>query len=304
MNSDPSRTIDQALRTILGDQLNRIESCAERVITDSNPEDIHDLRVATRRTRTILGQVPGIFPKTTIKCFRQGFRNIGNVTGHCRDLDVWLEAIAENRDHPGADGGINLGPLEDLVREQRDAARTLVSTNLQNLWFSTLLHQWRTFLETPPETLSKKASQPPAPVAATRILKAHRRLLKHGHALPAEPHASEFHRLRIDGKKLRYLLEFFGAVFDLEQSHRLIEDLKGLQDSLGGINDREIQLVAIDGLSENQDPILTIAIERHRRFLNDSLADFQAGFKDEFGTFSSPEVTRSLHHLLRFDPNL
>jgi CHAD domain-containing protein len=302
MNSDTSRTIDQALRTILGDQLNRIESCAERVITDSNPEDIHDLRVATRRTRTILGQVPGIFPKTTIKCFRQGFRNIGNVTGHCRDLDVWLEAIAENQDSSSTHDG--LGPLEDLVRRLRDIARAQVSSDLRKPWFSTLLHQWRTFLETPPETLSKKASQPTAPVATTRILKAHQRLLKHGHALPAEPHASEFHRLRIDGKKLRYLLEFFGAVFDLEQSHRLIEDLKGLQDSLGGINDREIQLVAIDGLSENQDPILTIAIERHRRFLNDSLADFQAGFKDEFGTFSSPEVTRSLHHLLRFDPDL
>jgi CHAD domain-containing protein len=272
------------------------------VIIDSNPEDIHDLRVATRRTRTILGQVPGIFPKNTIKRFRQGFRNIGKITGHCRDLDVWLEAIAENRDHPGAGGGINLGPLEDLVRDRRDTARALVSTNLQSLWFSTLVHQWRTFLATPPETLSRKASQPTAPLVATRILKAHRRLLKHGHALPTEPRTSDYHRLRIDGKKLRYLLEFFGAVFDPEGSRRFIEDLKDLQDSLGGINDREIQLVAIDGLRENQDPILTIAIERHRRFLNDSLADFQARFKGEFGTFSSPEVTRSLHHLLRLDP--
>jgi len=296
MKSSPCDTIDHALRTVLRDLLAKIEVSAQQVLVDTNPDDIHDLRVATRRTRTVLGQVRGVFPKATVKFFRHGFRRIGVITGTCRDLDVWLEAIRENRESPTPSETSSLDLLEQLIRLHRDTARTQVAAEIQAPWFPTLVSQWRTFLETPPETLSAKASRNITPVAAARILKAHRRLLKHGNALPKEPMAAQFHRLRIDGKKLRYLLEFFGALLDPDRSQDLIEDLKRLQDVLGGINDREIQLKALDSLEENLDPAVLLAVDRHRRFLQGSLGVFQSTFADEFKAFAGPEVTRSFQY--------
>jgi len=288
-------TVDHSIRAVLSDLLAKIEVSAQQVLVGTDPDDIHDLRVATRRTRTVLGQVPGVFPKATIKFFRQGFRRIGDVTGACRDLDVWLEAIGEDRDSSGPSDTIPFDPLEQLIRLHRDEARVQVIADLELPWFPALVSQWKTFLEAPPETLPAKASRPIVSVAAARILKAHQRLLKHGIALPEEPKAEQFHRLRIDGKKLRYLLEFFGKLFEPDRSHSLIENLKRLQDVLGGINDREIQLKALDALEENLDPAVALAMKRHRRFLQDTLADFRSTFADEFRAFAGPEITRSFH---------
>lgn len=297
MTSITDDTVDLAVRTILRDLLDKIEFSAKQVLVDTDPDDIHDLRVATRRTRTVLGQVPGVFPKVTLKPFREGFRRIGDITGTCRDLDVWLEAIDEDWGFSDAKDTISLGPLEDLIRHQRDTARTQVAADLQAPWFPALVSQWKTFLQTPQETLSAQASRAITPVAAGRILKAHQRLLKHGNALPQAPLAAQFHRLRIDGKKLRYLLEFFGGLFDADQSHVLIEDLKGLQDVLGGINDREIQLRTLENLEEKFNLAVVLAIDRHRRFLQETLEAFHSTFSDEFRAFAEPEVTQSFCRL-------
>ncbi len=297
MTSITVDSVDHAVRAILRDLLAKIEVSAERVLKGTDPDDIHDLRVATRRTRTILGQVRGVFPKATIRPFRQGFRRIGDITGPCRDLDVWLEAIDEDRGTSDSDDTISLDPLEDLIRRYRDTARIQVATDLQAPWFPALLSQRGTFLETPPETRSEKASRAITPVAAARILKAHQRLLKHGNALPEKPLAAQFHRLRIDGKKLRYLLEFFGELFDSDRSHQLIEDLKRLQDVLGGINDRAIQLKALEALEENLEPAVVLAVDRHRLFLQHRLEGFHSTFADEFRAFAEPEVTRSFYNL-------
>lgn len=305
MKPNPSETTDCALRTLLGQLLTTIKSSAEKVLVGNDPDDIHDLRVATRRTRTILGQVPGGFPKNVINPYRRGFKNIGIVTGDCRDLDVWIDAIGEDRSASKGMNAIPLGPLENLISHQRDTAREIVNGELAQPWFPDLLDRWRVFLNSTHRTESSTASLPIETVAATRILKAHRRLLKHGRSLPAKPTAAQFHRLRIDGKKLRYLLEFFGDLFDAERKRTLIQDLKNLQDVLGGINDREIQIQALDALASKisrQDPSLTTAIALHRHFLEQTLGGFRSDFGDQFNAFTNQAITQSFADL--FEPCL
>lgn len=300
MRSNSTETVDHALRAVLNDLLTIIRSSAEKVLIGTDPDDIHDLRVATRRTRTVLGQVPGVFPKKVIKPFRRGFKKIGTVTGTCRDFDVWLDAIGVQREALPLKDTKLLVPLEGRVRHQRDSARARVTDDLGKPWFPELLNRWSTCLHAPRRTESSAASLPIETVAATRILKAHRRLLKHGRALPVLPLPAQLHRLRIDGKKLRYLLEFFGNLFDAERCTSLIQDLKGLQDVLGGVNDRAIQLQALDGLASDasqQDQSLATAITLHRHFLEQSLGDFQSHFGDQFNAFTTIAVTQSFAEL-------
>ena len=51
----------------------------------------------------------------------------------------------------------------------------------------------------------------------------------------------DLHNLRIDCKKLRYLLEFFTSLFPKTQMKLLIKQLKQLQDNLGDFNDLSVQ---------------------------------------------------------------
>jgi CHAD domain-containing protein len=57
------------------------------------------------------------------------------------------------------------------------------------------------------------------------------------------------HRLRIEGKKLRYLLEFFRGVFPAEIVVPPIAALKRLQDNLGEFNDLRVQQAALPQLA-------------------------------------------------------
>ena len=52
---------------------------------------------------------------------------------------------------------------------------------------------------------------------------------------------SFIHQLRIECKKLRYMLEFFGELYDHDQLDAVVRDLKRVQHSLGLYNDYATQ---------------------------------------------------------------
>ena len=51
---------------------------------------------------------------------------------------------------------------------------------------------------------------------------------------------AQLHKLRIQAKKLRYALEFFGSLFEGKAIGKAIKALSALQDSLGGLNDAAV----------------------------------------------------------------
>ena len=57
------------------------------------------------------------------------------------------------------------------------------------------------------------------------------------------------HRLRIDAKKLRYLLEFFRALYPPKEIGAVVGALKSLQDNLGDFNDLSVQQGAMRGFA-------------------------------------------------------
>jgi CHAD domain-containing protein len=78
-------------------------------------------------------------------------------------------------------------------------------------------------------------------LAVERVRRAFRRVRKRGRDLDADTAPEVVHRLRIDCKKLRYLLEFFRNVFDAQRIAPPIRALKRLQDHLGEFNDLDVQ---------------------------------------------------------------
>ncbi|MFV2073351.1 MAG: CHAD domain-containing protein [Thermoanaerobaculales bacterium] len=239
----PEQPSDDAMRRILGCLLTALRAKVDGVLEDSDVVFLHDLRVATRRTRSALGQLEGVLPAKAVAPFSVDFKWLAELTGPCRDLDVWLLDLSLYRGALPHDEGAALSRFESRVQAARDRAHAEVVLGLTSSRFRQLLERWDAFLSMQPATADppRDAETPVKALADRRIARAYTRVLRRSRDLGDDPAAEALHRLRIAAKKLRYLLEFFRSLYPAERVDPHITELKGLQDVLGELNDRGIQ---------------------------------------------------------------
>ena len=247
----PDDHADQSVRKIFRRLFAALRSNVDGVVEDAGIEFLHDLRVANRRTRTVLSQTKGVLPASVLDTFQPEFKWLGDVTGTCRDLDVFLFAIDTCPQRLGFDDGA-VAALRDFLRGERRLEHGLICDALHSDRFQDLVEYWGRFLETGGQEGTKPplASSTIIEVAGPRIFKAYRRMRKRGAGIDVDPPAALLHRLRIDGKKLRYLLEFFSDLYPRSTVSRFIGELKKLQDILGEFNDAVVQLALIDEFAD------------------------------------------------------
>ena len=300
----PGMRCDAAMKQILLTLLATMRFNEEGTRADLDTEFLHDFRVAVRRTRSALGQVPGLFPQRALARFKGGFAWLGDVTSPVRDLDVQILNVIRNRT---ADD-FTSGPLTLetwLRRRQRIAQRRLVSA-LDSARYRRLVESWREFLERPgpARTSLANAARPVEQVAAERIRRAHRRLIRKGGAIDDASPPAALHRLRIDGKKLRYLLEFFAGLYPRNEVRPLIDALKKLQDNLGDYNDLAVEQdflgrylgrladVPGDAAAAGREEATGRIASLHRRQI-----ETRAAFQLRFDAFTRPEVLARFRRL-------
>ena len=208
-----------------------------RAVLDT--EYLHEFRVAARRARVFHRIFRDLIRDTEFDEIVPRIKWLRSVTGPTRDLDVQLLDLAEEREELG-DELDALIPLESLLREHRHAAWQRLVDALDSADYEVLRECESKLFELPASSAARRMSQNgPAlgPWASRRIARAARRLLKDGRRIDDTAPDAQLHRLRLEGKKLRYLLEFFSSLYPGKQLRALIRELKKLQDNLGAFND-------------------------------------------------------------------
>lgn len=287
--TDPA---DESARKILRRLFGILKSKIDGVVEDTDIEFLHDLRVAHRRTRTVLSQVKGVLPAPVLDTFQPEFKWLGDVTGSCRDLDVFLLAIETCPHRLGLSGGA-VAALGAFLTENRRLEHGLVCDALQSDRFRDLVEGWDRFLETGAgeEARPPLASSPVIEVAGPRILKAYRKIRKRGGGIDDNPPAVLLHRLRIDGKKLRYLLEFFSDLYPRSTVTRFIGELKQIQDILGDFNDTVVQLALIDEFVDHSlgSSAAVASTKDLTRAITERQRGLRANFAERFEIFAGDE---------------
>jgi CHAD domain-containing protein len=77
--------------------------------------------------------------------------------------------------------------------------------------------------------------------ACRLVIKRYRKVCSVARAIDKQTDDRVIHELRINCKKLRYLMEFFTPLFPPAEIKSLIKSLKTLQDNLGNFNDYSVQ---------------------------------------------------------------
>ncbi len=247
----PDQRTDRAAVAVLGDLAGMVEANLPGTLADLDTEFLHDLRVAVRRSRSVLRELKRAFPPEPLVTQRDALRGVQAVTGPTRDLDVQLldwdhliSAIPVER-HAA------LAPVRALLVRHRAAAFRALRRELRGPAYRQAWEGYRAFLagDLGPARERPDAKQPIVEVAGRRIRKVYGRMLAMGAGIDATSPAGQLHELRKRGKELRYLLELFGGLWPRSVVKPMVRSLKELQDVLGVHQDREVQASYLRGLA-------------------------------------------------------
>ena len=238
-----------AFRRVLRNLADTIDANLGGTIADTDPEYLHELRVAVRRTRSVLAQGKGVLPTAIRDRYREGFGWLGELTGPPRDLDVYLLGWG---DYVAPLGGTDVTALEQLRNEltvRQAAAHRELAAALQSEATAELLTSWRGWITNP--SMDEGGALPIGPFIAQRIEKANTRVVRDGRSITPESPSERLHDLRKDTKRLRYLLECFAGLFEAKPRKAFVRQLKALQETLGEHQDADIHIAQLRALAHD-----------------------------------------------------
>jgi CHAD domain-containing protein len=302
---EPGLRGDEAAKLIHRELLLTMEVNLPGVLQDLDSEFLHEFRVAGRRTRSALTQIKEVFPPGVVARYKEEFRWLGRRTGPTRDLDVYLLKIPSYRKALPDGVGDELDPLVEFLRRKKKQHHRGLVRSLETKRYRALVASWSTFLESsePEAPLPRNAARPVAAVARERILAVYRKILNRGAKIKKDTPADALHRLRIDCKKLRYLMTFFQTLFPREALTPLIKELKNLQDNLGDFNDLQVQSRALQSFAQEMmdlgvgPPATLMAMGQLMGSLEAQQATERLAFHRRFRTFARRENRRHFEEL-------
>ena len=203
-------------------------------------EALHDMRVATRRLRAAMSAF-GPFLSPRIETFRAQFGWIAASLGEVRDLDVQLERMSEWRADVTPAQAVALDGVERLLAGRRQLARRRMLFAMNSRRYDLLVERFGAFLRRGPVRTVAAGRVPVLSVAPDLVERRYKKVRKMGDRIRSSSPPEDYHLLRIDAKKLRYALEFVGAIYG-KQAVDFSQRVTALQDVLGLHQDADVAM--------------------------------------------------------------
>ena len=290
----------EALAIIGGSLLDIIVGNEYGVSKNIDSEFLHDFRIAVRRTRSLLKHFEKSLPSPEIAHFRKDFAWLGRTTSLSRDYDVVLLRFPAYESLICAGLRDGIPALRQHIQNQRQHEFKRLLTALRGKRYTDLKTQWHTFLDTQRQALGGTGAETPIGViAAASIRTAHKRVLRAGRDLRHDSSSQRLHNLRIQCKRLRYLLEYFHHLYDTRHIRIPIRRLKTLQNVLGDFQDFTFELALLSSLGPDlaNDPRLTMTIGALVQGVSSDSDKFRQRIAKRFTRFDSKHNARTLQSL-------
>lgn len=260
-------------------------------------EDLHQLRVAMRKSRSIMRLLRPWFRARVIRRHNGAMRSVMRASGPVRDLDVLREDLL----------ALERGDTAEL-RQSLEALDRQRAGLRGKLLFALYSDSWEKFLIDYTDFLvsSGKGSRKTRPgrVVARQIrhvlpLLVQQRLTA---ALAYGPHLADaggerLHDLRIECKRLRYALSSFDALLGPEIGD-YVRELKRMQDQLGRLNDIDVASGLLPRLMPGLDFAACEFLYAYRRDLEEERAHLLEDFPAAWERFTSRESRQLLAQAL------
>ncbi|THF62286.1 CYTH and CHAD domain-containing protein [Pseudothauera nasutitermitis] len=220
---------------------------------DDAPEFIHQLRIATRRLRSLLRLFEPALPAGFTDTWGERLRETAERFGSARDLDVLNTELLDPLVPDWLTEGDALPRLLEVARAARAEARQAAVRGLDAAGQGRLMLEFTLALHClPTNPLIDSADLVTfSRLRLSRLRKRARRRFEASDSLiPARLHA-----LRIALKQLRYGVEFFAPLLPAKSTARYLDTLVRAQDTLGFLNDVDVARGRLDNWAEEDESL-------------------------------------------------
>lgn len=205
-------------------------------LASNDPEDLHQLRIGLRKTRSLLKIAKELYNEDILNNLTDGFKKIAKETNEKRDFDVFIDYLKE------IDGSENIIKSLNFVSKNQaeDVSEFMRLDKVTNFFmdYEIFLNDENGFYKQNSFEMKKFVGF----CIRSEIIKIEKSIFK----LSAETENDRFHEVRIELKRLRYLLESFESMFDVNIIKFLIKKSKFMQDLFGELQDRDVWCDIID----------------------------------------------------------
>jgi len=235
---DDDASLDEAVTTILSGCLDHFAANAPGLAEDDDPEALHQLRVALRRLRVLLGLLQRVATAPAIAKAAIDAKALASAFGPARDWRLLHERLTgELSNLSGQEPGFDrlVATVGRRAQESQESARAALGATAAREFLAETraLLQARIWRDVAPDLVRKGSARVFAFRQLSRLHKRAARSCKNiGQLSPARRHDA-----RIALKKARYASEFFGTLFDEERARAYLERVEKAQEKLGEDND-------------------------------------------------------------------
>jgi len=243
-------------------QVCRLKKLEKQVLTDEDPEALHDFRVVLRRLGTAL-TIFGPVLEVPEKAGLTPVKKICKILGCLRDLDVQMVELQETY-RPQVDPAEQalLDRAVKILKKLRTQAFAETAATLSSTRYRKLKAAWKTWLAQP--CYGPLAQLPLASVVPDLLSPLLSRLLLHpgwlvtqAEATQADDRAAILHDLRKTCKQVRYQLEFFVDLYP-KALQGWVNQVKALQDQLGALHDAQVLAQVLRAIAPNAEGLRTV----------------------------------------------
>lgn len=217
---------DGAVRLIRHDPVVRL---------DTDPEGVHQARVATRRLRSDLRTFRAVLDREWAAGLREELGWLGGVLGAARDADVLLDRLtthAQGLPEASADGAAE---LTSALEHRRVETHAMLLDAVRGDRYLDLIDRLINAAQAP-ALLAPKANRAAAKALPSLVHRAWRALDRKASSLSDPPTNEELHMVRILAKRCRYAAEACAPSLG-KRIHKLAVATRDVQDVLGELND-------------------------------------------------------------------
>ena len=229
----------EQLRAYIHEQYARMLAHEPGVRVGDDPEDLHQLRVATRRLRSVLKTAAPLLDPSWVDEIRGELAWLGEELGPARDDDVLIAHLQEEAEALEPGDRTALEPLFAKLEEDRTEARGRVRAATRSKRYLALLASIEAAAAGPP--VSGDGS------LRSEVAKEFKKLRKAMKKVSDDPTDGAIHRARIQGKRARYATELLEGELG-KPGTKLLGAAKDFQDAAGGFQDAVVAEARIRAL--------------------------------------------------------